>query len=72
MTKLNKETVLPLAAMMTGNVYTEALKQSMESFDWSETMYARSSTPNSPMTKKQVKARAKNKAARKARKKNKK
>ena len=72
MTKLSKENVLPLAAMMTGNDYTEAFKQAMESFDWSETMYARSSTPNSPMTKKQVKARAKNKAARKARKKNKK
>ncbi len=72
MTKLSKETVLPLAASMLGGSYTEEFKQALESFDWSETMYARSSTPNSPMTKKQVKARAKNKAARKARKKNRK
>ena len=72
MTKLSKKTVLPLAAMMIGTDYTEQLKQAMESFDWSETRYARPSTPNSPMSKKQVKARAKNKATRKSRKKNRK
>lgn len=71
MTKLSKEMVLPLASMFAGP-YTEELKQSMESFDWSETMYNTPASRGTTLTKKQVKARAKNKAARKARKKNKK
>jgi len=71
MVKLNKETVLPLAAMMAGGSYDEAMKQAYESLDWSETTYG--STPiKGPMTKKQVKARNKSKAAKKARKKNRK
>ena len=72
MTKLSKETVLPLAAAMMGNDYTEEMKRAMESFDWSESNYYNPSTPKAPMTKKQVKVRNKNKAARKARKKNRK
>jgi hypothetical protein len=71
MSKLSKEMMLPLASMFTGP-YTEEVKQSMESFDWSESNYYNPSTPKSPMTKKQSKLRAKNKAARKARKKNRK
>ena len=71
MSKLSKEMVLPLASMFTGP-YTEEVKQSMESFDWSESNYYNPSTPKAPMTKKQVKVRNKNKAARKARKKNRK
>ena len=70
MTKLAKESVLPLAsALLGGNAYTEGLKQAMESFDWSEDNYYRSSTPvNKTLTKKQKKSRAKSKAAKKARK----
>lgn len=70
MSKLSKEMILPLASMFTGP-YTEEVKQSMESFDWSETTY-NPVPPKSPMTKKQIKVRNKNKAARKARKKNRK
>ena len=70
MSKLSKEMILPLASMFTGP-YTEEVKQSMESFNWGETIYNPSPSKN-PMTKKQSKSRAKNKAARKARKKNRK
>lgn len=73
MTKLNKESILPLASILAGTDYNEGLKRAMEHLDWDESMYSRSSTPiKSPLTKKQTKARAKAKAAKKARKRNKK
>jgi len=72
MNKISKETVLPFLASMFTGPYTEEVKQSMESFDWSESNYYNPSTPKGPMTKKQVKSRAKNKAAKQARKRNKK
>lgn len=69
MTKLSKESILPLAGILTGTDYTEGLKRAMEHFDWDESMYGRSSTSTKgPLTKKQVKSRAKAKAAKKARK----
>jgi hypothetical protein len=71
MSKLSKEMILPLASMFTGP-YTEGIKQSMESLDWSETTYNAPPTRSSTLTKKQIKVRNKNKAAKKARKKNRK
>ena len=69
MTKLSKESILPLASILTGTDYNESLKQAMEHLDWEESMYRTPSTPTkSPLTNKQIKARAKSKAARKARK----
>jgi hypothetical protein len=69
MTKLSKESILPLAGMLTGMDYTKGLKQAMEHLDWDESMYGRPTTPvKGPLTKKQTKARAKAKAARKVRK----
>jgi len=41
MSKLSKEMILPLASMFTGP-YTEEVKQSMESFNWGEINYAKS------------------------------
>ena len=69
MTKLSKESILPLASVLTGTDYNEGLKRAMEHLDWDESMYRIPSTPvKGPLTKKQTKARAKAKAARKARK----
>ena len=68
MTKLSKESILPLASLLTGTDYTEGLKRAMEHFDWDESMYSVSTPAKKPLTKKQTKARAKAKAARKARK----
>ena len=78
MSKISKETVLPLAAMMAGsNIYTDQYMKMIDSTSslWSETMYTNgysTSHKSSPLTKKQVKARSKNKASKKARKKNRK
>jgi len=68
MTKLSKESILPLASMLTGTDYNEGLKRAMEHLDWDESMYGVSTPTKKPLTKKQTKARAKAKAARKARK----
>ena len=69
MTKLNKESILPLASILAGTDYNEGLKRAMEHLDWDESTYGQPSTPTkSRLTKKQTKARAKAKAARKARK----
>jgi hypothetical protein len=76
MSKLSKETILPLAAMMTG-IYTDQYMKMIDSTSslWSETMYTNgysTSHKSSTLTKKQIKVRNKNKAAKKARKKNRK
>ena len=68
MTKLRKESILPLASILSGTDYNEGLKQAMEQFDWDESMYSVSTPSKKSLTKKQTKARAKAKAARKARK----
>lgn len=78
MTKLSKETVLPLMAAMieektySGGDYDEAMKQAFESFSWNESIYNAPPSRSNTLSKKQVKARNKNKAAKKARKKNRK
>ena len=75
MNKISKETVLPLAAMMAGsNIYTDQYMKMIDSTSslWSETTYNAPPTRSSTLTKKQIKVRNKNKAAKKARKKNRK
>jgi hypothetical protein len=72
MTKLNKESVLPLASAFAG--YEMFSKEALEQLSilGDNYYYPSVKTSKSPLTKKQAKSRAKNKTARKARKKNKK
>lgn len=75
MSKLSKESILPLAAAFAGATYTyEAMNVLDDAALWAKTMYTNDrSTPYKGMlTKKQLKARSKNKAAKKARKRNRK
>jgi hypothetical protein len=73
MSKLNKESVLPLASMLV-SPYTMYAKEALEKLSilGDNYYYPSVKTSKSPLTKKQAKSRAKNKTARKARKKNKK
>jgi hypothetical protein len=70
MTKLNKESILPVASILNGTDYNEGLKRAMEHLDWDKSQFTTSSAPiKRTLTKKQEKSRAKAKAAKKARKK---
>lgn len=73
MNKLSKHNILPLASILASSPdYNEEAKRILEQWDASETQYMVPSTPpKSPLTKRQQKSRNKNKAARKARKRNK-
>lgn len=63
--KKNNALLLGAMAMMsTTNAYTHAYEDLMD-----DTKYVSKLNPKSPLTKKQIKARAKSKASRKARKK---
>ena len=72
MNKLSKHNILPLASILASTDYNEEAKRVLEQWDAAETQYTVSSTPpKAPLTKHQQKSRNKNKAARKARKRNK-
>lgn len=67
MTKLSKESILPLASLLTGGPYTQEALKVLEEMKYREYDPTPRSRP-SQLTKKQTKSRAKAKAARKARK----
>jgi len=67
MAKLNKEAILPLASMLTGYDYTQGVLEALEELKYKEYGPVPYSRP-SQLNKKQIKARAKAKAAKKARK----
>lgn len=66
MTKLSKESILPLAGMLTGMEYSQSALRALE--DMQSYNPSVSKSVKAPLTKKQVKSRAKAKAAKKARK----
>lgn len=66
MTKVSKESILPLAGMLTGTAYYQEWLKILEDLKYRE--YDPTPRSKSKLTKKQAKARAKAKAARKARK----
>ena len=67
MDKLSKESILPLAGMLTGMDFTQSALRALEDMQYKEYEPATLSRP-SQLNKKQIKARAKAKAAKKARK----
>jgi hypothetical protein len=68
MAKLNKESILPLASMLTGMDYTQGLLDALEELKYKQEYGPVTYSKPSQLTKKQIKARAKAKAAKKARK----
>lgn len=71
MNKKKQSSIALLGAMAMMSSQNEWEKQAFESFDYNENMYSgkNHSAPKTPLSKKQVKARKKSKAARKARRK---
>ena len=67
MEKLSKESILPLASLLTGADYTQEYLKVLEELKYKEYEPVTLSRP-SQLNKKQIKARAKAKAAKKARK----
>jgi hypothetical protein len=67
MAKLSKESILPLASMLTGMDYNLEVLKTLEELKYKEYEPVTLSRP-SQLNKKQIKARAKAKAAKKARK----
>ena len=68
MSELSKESILPLASLLTGNDYTQGLLKVLDDLKYNQEYGTVSQSRPSPLNKKQIKARAKAKAAKKARK----
>ena len=68
MAKLNKEAILPLASMLTGYDYTQGVLEALEDLKYNQEYGPVPYSKPSQLNKKQTKARAKAKAAKKARK----
>jgi len=72
MKQLSKEAILPLAAAMGGTVYEKEMARVFEDLSMSHTEYHLVSYGPTVKSKKTLKARKKNKAAKQSRKKNRK